>query len=243
MSYLCKLSVLYPLLLSLANAQHEYGSKPPQQPLGTDCLLGPIKLDAVPSCLPSTQDEPWAPWTHRPFCIEHTNYCAFTNAHFQGPNRGVSLIDTRPQKTTNASSGLMSITKMLSSMPHTSPEADDESPSYEVRDIPGKGKGLVATRKIARGEAFMVDYAAVVADAQLPSRVRREQGRELLREAIERLPAADVILNLARSSTDPENVPVAEDVMKTNSFSVEIGGRGYMALFPKIAVRVLLPHA
>jgi hypothetical protein len=85
----------------------------------------------------------------------------------------------------------------------------------------------------------MVDYAAIVADTQFPSRIKRNQGRELLREAIERLPAADVILNLARSSSDLANVPTVEDVMKTNSFSVEIGGKGYMALFPKIAVSVI----
>jgi hypothetical protein len=82
----------------------------------------------------------------------------------------------------------------------------------------------------------MVDYAAVVADSRFPSRVKREQGRQLLREAIERLPGAEEVLNLARSSSDPDNVPVVEDVMKTNSFSVEIAGREYMALFPRIAV-------
>jgi hypothetical protein len=108
-----------------------------------------------------------------------------------------------------------------------------------VQDIPGKGKGLVATRKILRGQVFMVDYAAVVADARFPSRVKRDQGRQLLREAIERLPGAEEVLSLARSSSDPDNVPVVEDVMRTNSFTVEIAGREYMVLFPRIAVSAL----
>jgi hypothetical protein len=54
----------------------------------------------------------------------------------------------------------------------------------------------------------MVDDAAVVADERFPTRVRREQGRQLLREAIERLPMAKEVLSLARSSSDPDDVPV-----------------------------------
>jgi hypothetical protein len=42
---------------------------------------------------------------------------------------------------------------------------------------------------------------------------------------------------------DPDNVPAAEDVIKTNSFQVDIGGKGYMALFPEIAVSGLLNRA
>ncbi|KAL2020097.1 hypothetical protein VTK56DRAFT_8901 [Thermocarpiscus australiensis] len=133
----------------------------------------------------------------------------------------------------------MSITKLLSSRAPATPNTGKASPPYEVRDIPGKGKWLVATRKITRGQVFMVDYswstAAVVADAQFPSRVKRAQGRQLLKEAIKRLPAADTMLTLARSSPDAADVPAAEDVMKTNSFSVDIDGKGYMALFPGIS--------
>ena len=44
------------------------------------------------------------------------------------------------------------------------------------------------------------------------------------------------ILALSRSNPDAEGVPAAEDVMKTNSFTVEVGGRSMMALFPRIAV-------
>jgi hypothetical protein len=182
-------------------------------------------------------DVPWAPWTYRPYCADNTNYCVFTNTDFQGPTRGVSVIDARPSSTGNATSAVTVVADLLSSMPPTPESADDQqSPPYEVRDIPGKGKGLIATRKIPRGRVFMVDYAAVVVDTHLPGRVRRAQGHQLLREAIERLPGAEEVLGLARSSLDPENVPVSEDVMKTNAFSVEIGGRDYMALFPRIAV-------
>jgi len=46
------------------------------------------------------------------------------------------------------------------------------------------------------------------------------------------------VSELSRSNPDTEGVPAAEDVMKTNSFTVDIGGRSMMALFPRIAVGV-----
>ncbi|GAB1312708.1 SET domain-containing protein 5 [Madurella fahalii] len=195
-----------------------------------ECLPGPLQLDNYPPCESVASRS--TPWTHHPYCVENTSYCVFTNANFRGSSRGVSIIDVPSSNTTGVTSTVASIADLLLS---DEPETEQEPPPYEVQDIPGKGKGLVATRKILRGQAFMVDYAALVADTQFPSRVKRDQGRQLLTEAVQRLPAAELILNLARSSSDPDNVPAAEDVMKTNSFSVDIGGKAYMALFPHIA--------
>jgi hypothetical protein len=243
--YLRASAAVYIVLLipSAAGTQNgpQQGAEINQQRLfGTDCLPGPLQLDLYPTCVTATgkdDDPPWAPWTYRPYCADNTNYCVFTNTKFQGGDRGVSVIDVPPSGTENATSAVASIAKLLSSLPPPAPESvDTTSPPYELRDIPGKGKGLIATRKIKRGQVFMVDYAAVVADTKLPGRVRQAQGRKLLTEAIERLPGADEVLSLARSSPDPDNVPAGEDVMTTNSFGVEIDGKGYMALFPKIAV-------
>jgi len=217
---------------------HGVGDIAQQHLLGTGCLLGPFKHDGIPACLTtaSADDaESWAPWSYQPYCPQGTNYCVFTSAEFQGPDRGVSIIDVQPSTSNNATSAVASLAQFLSSAPARE-TAQRPSPPYEMRDIPGKGKGLIATRKIPRGQVLMVDHAAVVADERFPTQVRREHGRQLLREAIERLPMAQEVLSLARSSSDPDNVPAAEDVMKTNSFSVEIGGKAYMALFPRIAV-------
>ncbi|KAL2146809.1 hypothetical protein VTI28DRAFT_2290 [Corynascus sepedonium] len=210
-----------------------------QRMFGTGCLPGPFRFDAYPTCVTaaSEEDAPWAPWTSRPYCADNTSYCAFTNSDFQGPNRGVSIIDVEPSSIKNASLAVTSIAKLLSSPVSAPPpaSADESSPPYEMRDIPGKGNGLIATRKIPRGQVFMVDYAALVVDSQLPGRVRKAQGVELLKEAIERLSGAEEVLSLARSSQEPESVSVYEDVMKTNAFTVEITGKAYMALFPRIA--------
>lgn len=223
---------------SATEIRYGIGDLAQQRLLSNDCLLGPLRHDSIPACVTTASADDadsWAPWSYQPYCPENNNYCVFTSAEFQGPDRGVSIIDVQPSKSDNATSAAASLAQFLSSA-LAREAAQRTSPPYEVRDIPGKGKGLIATRKISRGQVLMIDHAAVVADERFPTRVRREHGRLLLREAIERLPMAQEVLNLARSSSDPDNVPAVEDVMKTNSFSVEIGGRSYMALFPQIAV-------
>lgn len=201
-----------------------------EQPSLLQCRIGPLALDSYPVCAASAVD---APWAHHPYCVEETSYCVFTG-------RGVSIIDEGRAGSASVVPAVSSLAQLLASPAAPAPaESRQKPPPYEVRDIPGKGKGVVATRKISRGEVFMVDDAAIVADSQFPRRVRRDQGRLLLWEAFARLPAADSVLSLARSSPNPASVPAVEDILKTNSFSVDIGGKGYMALFPKIAVRLL----
>ena len=202
-----------------------------------NCLPGPLRHDTLASCVTAS----FAPWTHRPHCPDDdTPYCVHTNARFG--RHGVSVIAVPPARA-NESTTLPAVEALFSS-PSTrdfreeDKIADDHDPPYEIRDIPGKGKGLVATRAIPHGTVLMVDHAVVLADAAFPRRVRRDLGRDMLREAIGRLAPGgeEAVLALARSSADPGVVPAAEDVVKTNSFSVEVGGGNYMALFPRVAV-------
>ncbi|KAK4678735.1 hypothetical protein QC764_310350 [Podospora pseudoanserina] len=244
------------LLLLSGTASANIQSQPPKQhvlpPLRShvnDCLPGPVKHDLLPSCetafvsnetLKSGQEKPW---THTPFCLDTkagTPYCVFTASKFQGPKRGISII---APLSNNASSSLAQIEKLILASPKAKDDfitvgEDLEDPPYALRTIDGKGFGLIATRKIPRGSIFMTDYATLMADKDFAANLRMEQGRLLLSEAVVRLPYPDRVLKLARSSTRPGDVPAAEDVMKTNSFSVEAGGHGYVALFPDVSVRV-----
>lgn len=167
----------------------------------------------------------WAPWTHRPYCAD-TQYCVFTNSMFRG-NHGVSIITT-----SEIAAGSPDLLAKLAGA-GASPSTESLQP-YAMRDVPGKGKGLFATRFIARGEVFMEDYPSVLADVEFPGKVRRDQGQLLLQRAIGQLAQADEVLALARSST--AGAPVQEDVMRTNTFGITVGERSRMALFPKISV-------
>ena len=171
----------------------------------------------------------WGPWTHQPYCANSTEFCVFTNAIFQG-NRGISFITT-PE---TAASSVEVLTALQSSLDPRLVREGVNKP-WEVRDLPGRGKGVVSTRRIAKGEVIMVDYIGALAEADFPSRVKRTEGNNLLQRAMDQLPDPERVLSLARSSKTGS--PVPEDVMRTNTFATEITGRTLMALFPQISVR------
>jgi hypothetical protein len=116
---------------------------------------------------------------------------------------------------------------------------------YEVRDVPGKGKGAVATRRIAKGMAVLVEGVRVLAGVEYPAEVGRGEVRGLLGEAVGRLGEPGEVLGLVRGSGKGDNRDgvggVVEDIMVTNSFGVVVGGKEYMGLFVDAAVSLLSP--
>lgn len=202
----------------------------------------------------------WAPWTHPPVCA-NSSFCLYTNAAFQN-GRGFNIITT-PKALASAQGQLelaftapplasavdgdggssqegarvdgasMWVMSDKNSSAAGTPVVLRSARGWEVQTIPGKGKGVVATRRIRRGETVMVDYAAVLAAVEFPGRVTRAQGNEILDRAASRLRNPERVLELGRSST--AGAPVMEDVMRTNSFSVAIDGEAYMGLFPAVS--------
>ncbi|KAK3370927.1 hypothetical protein B0T24DRAFT_594799 [Lasiosphaeria ovina] len=238
------------------------------------CLPGPLQHATHPPC-PATfhldsnsvqSESASEPWTHRPYCPDPepdskhktTAYCVFTNATFRrgrglsviapalGPDTGTAATDSGLARAVGQALVAIAASSATTGASDYSDENDQPPVPYAVQPIPGKGLGLVATRRIRRGSVLMVDGAAVLADAAFPGRVRRATGQELLAAAIDRLSSPEDVLGLARSRDytggasadavgEEVDARVAEDVVKTNSFSVEVGGVAVMALFPRIA--------
>ncbi|KAK0740382.1 hypothetical protein B0T18DRAFT_303994, partial [Schizothecium vesticola] len=177
-----------------------------------------------------------------PYCPPETKYCVHTHADFG--RVGVSLITISSTKGENSKDAALagSPLQYLESIfdpafhPRRAMKSEMLIPPFAVRDLPGKGKGVVATSPIARGTVLIVEQAAVVADSAFPMSVKREVGRRMLQAGTMAKNGGErAISELSRSNPDAEGVPAAEDVMKTNSFTVDIGGRSVMALFPRIA--------
>lgn len=178
----------------------------------------------------------WAPWTHRPYC-PGTKYCVFTNSRFGGgEERGVSIITTEGNISRS-----VDLLEEAFIAPHPRIEAGNGSQvlPWVVEDVPGKGKGVIATHMIRRGEAFMVDPASLMAAADLMKQVTGAQGSMLFATAIDQLPNPQTVMSLARGNKAATSV--AEDVVKTNTFAVTLNGVRYMALFPEISVSKGLP--
>ena len=237
-------------------------TSPPDAPQWIGCLPGPLKHKDHVSCTSFVADDDgydtvlvgssqWAPWSHRPYCVDGSDkkeYCVFTNTSFPRPGQGISIITT-PERA-------LSIAKAFNYPAH--PASLDNDPPYEIREIPGKGKGVVATRRIPKGTNLMVDYAALLADESFMLKVKRAEGRRLMTRSVIRLANnKKEVLGLARSRTDMdlgenwekmagvEEVikradqevlgAVIEDIYKTNSFSM--GGDDFTvaAVFPRIS--------
>ena len=241
------------LVSRLALAGSAGGDEDLQKVMSWDgCLPGPLShQDHTPCTTGADIDDSafdpaaFQPWTYKPYCPEETSYCVYTNSRYG--NHGVSLIalpfDKAPSPDQSTSVRYIEVLLASTSLPKEQQRpstlaVEPEDKPYEIRDIPGKGKGVIATRRIPRGTVLIVEHALVIADSAFPSRVRKVLGREMLQRAMARLGKGGEasILDLARSSRDPQGVPAAEDVMKTNSFTVKIAEKSHMALFPRVAV-------
>lgn len=241
-----------------------HGSEDAQAPLHSHehvhpwrgCLPGPLQHPSHPICEinlnetasnePSTIENEFAPWTHRPYCAPEISYCVFTNAQYPTPDKGVSIVANPDDPTTGSSLSALADLFLSTASTASGTAKPPTAPAYKITPLPGRGLGLIATRRITQGEVLMIDHAALVADSAFPSRVKRELGRSLFERAIGRLSAETrgEVMKLARSGDEDgckkENVNV-EDVVKTNSFTVTVGGGSYMVLFPRVAVSEHIP--
>lgn len=221
-----------------------YPPKSPTHPTLTTCL--------PPSLPPNSNPLTYHPWTHPPHCIPSPSspnpnsppfYCVYTNAH-----HNLSIITTPDE----ASTTLNPLRHPLTA-PFFAPDKLMLPRPYEVRDVPGKGKGAVATRRIGKGMAVLVEGVRVLAGVEYPADVGRVEVRVLLGEAVGRLGAPGEVLGLVRGGGrkggngeeeeegEGDGVGgVMEDVMVTNSFGVVVGGKEYMGLFVDAAVSLPL---
>ncbi|KAK0614588.1 hypothetical protein B0T14DRAFT_557797 [Immersiella caudata] len=214
------------------------------------CLPGPFtRPDQVPclgdpSLLPhiargsAALSTSHPPWTHIPFCPDQTDYCVFTHNAFHQWGVSILGIPAAKAKTVNETSSIPFVESLFLSNPGLiTKKLEQKDPPFEIIDIPNKGKGVIATRNIKRGTVIMVDQAVMLVETVFPQKVTRPLGREMLNEGMARLSeeGSEVARALARSGKVQDEISRAEDIIKTNAFSVTLGGRAYMALFPLVS--------
>ncbi|KJR87495.1 uncharacterized protein SPSK_01700 [Sporothrix schenckii 1099-18] len=202
----------------------------------------------------------WSPWTHLPVCARAsqegdeeeeedddddemedddgddedgngddapTQFCVYTN-HRHGIG-GLSIVTT--PETAAASMAVWD-----EALPAPPELARNASLAYTVVDVPGRGKGVVATRRIRQYEAFMVDYAALAVDLRVAGgAVPRDEGYRLLGTAAGQVSDPARVLGLAQTNTVARH-PV-ENVLRSNAFHTALGANAddHMALYPDLA--------
>ena len=220
------LLAFFPCLAQLALACQP--SFPVHFPLGSPGLEVTCPLPVDDTQTQTGWPSRGSPWTHRPECEHSTDrtgkYCVYTNSDHG--SRGWSIV-TSPEIAAESVS-------LLRKPLNTSLLGNSHDAPYKLVDIPGKGKGLVATRAIKQYEEIMVDYATILVDIAFPAKVPASLGYRLLHAAVDRLSDPSSVLELERSDGHAQDA--VENILRTNSFHTPVGGVPHIALYPTVSV-------
>ncbi|KAF9877276.1 hypothetical protein CkaCkLH20_04976 [Colletotrichum karsti] len=164
------------------------------------------------------------PWTHPRQCVDAAHgpedqFCAYTAAT-SGPY-GVSVVAV-PEHAAH----------FAGFVADTYQHALQDTP-YNVVEIPGKGRGVVATRLIKKDEPILADYAILVVDSRVMLSLTEEDSNALLRLATDRLAKPHRVYDGARAHPEHD---IVLDVLATNAFSLDVENESYYRLFPEIAL-------
>lgn len=181
----------------------------------------------------------WAPWSHPPYCVVPANWenstsrlCVFTAANFRG-NNGISLL-VAPEVAASIADRLDDSVIPPGHRDHrASPLSRDPDMSYTVEDLPGRGKGVVATRKIRKWETVLLDFPAVIVQRDYYSALNKNQKETMLWKMINQLPEAQrsEVLSLSHD----KDGDMIQGILRSNVFSVDLAEIPF-ALYPRGSV-------
>ncbi|KAI4650673.1 hypothetical protein J4E93_003030 [Alternaria ventricosa] len=215
--------------------------------LDIDNLLQP---DLQQNLHTPSEDHPHAPWSHKPYCVTSTylptlgqKYCVYTS-NTTGPH-GLSLIF--PPKSAHLASEYLDDNPLDNFLA----QKDAErlylgGQPWKIVDIPGKAKGVVATRRIKMYETFMVDQAAVVVDMGAEKALTEAENKKLMKRAVNQLLVPAMIRDMSsahagkshggeNNGDDEEGGSLEEAIMKTNAYGSTVAEVSSRALYPLIS--------
>ncbi|KAL2268292.1 hypothetical protein VTJ83DRAFT_3138 [Remersonia thermophila] len=211
--------------------------------------MSKLQSDPHHSTCPTPTD--FSPWLQQPFCLDPADSddsgppdCVFTSASFRG-NQGVSIITT-PELAASMVEYLddsQVSAELKWHMINDEQLNGNKTRGYTIRDMPGRGKGAVAIRKLARHETVMVGFPAFIVrlDFLNDGRYTERQQRLMMKKAVHQLHPEQQrsIMSLARSTGGE---PIL-DVLRTNGFGIDIGGAQHLAVFVDGSVCRLVPKS
>jgi len=153
------------------------------------------------------------------------NFCVYTRQKFSN-GRGISIF-TRP----HIAEKFASLAPLYD--PSTLNGINNADGPWYTKSLPGKGTGMLAKHDLKRGDLITAFTPVLLVH---PEKYLSTLAREaLLRKAIGQLPVAtrDAYLNLATIYGDPTTI--VQDVLKANTFEVQVGGEMHLAIFPETA--------
>ncbi|KAK0742576.1 hypothetical protein B0T21DRAFT_361710 [Apiosordaria backusii] len=254
----------FTLTINLVQALQTLCPNPLLSPLSAPPKQSPLLVDDETSSL----DIPNLPWTHRPLCstsfsaIPGEKFCVFSSSSYN-LGAGVSFL-TSPETAAGLVGAIDTAGDQWAERRHFKPQEENQHADlpYAIVSIPGKGKGVIATKKINRFETIMRSFPAMIADNVFFPREEEEEAgvkfkvteggtrkatpageavegkgfvkaRKYYQRALEQLGDRQRVLSLARSRKG--EMHVLEDVIRTNAFGMTVNGRDCKGLYPEIA--------
>lgn len=167
------------------------------------------------------------------------SYCVYANPSFAA-NRGIALISDGD--TANALANLAIFVDLANAQAAdllSTANINIRSQSIDTREIPGKGRGLVALRPVHRGEQIMAYTPALVIHRAFVDDLSRAQQLELLRDAVSHLPTRTRVVfwkQLGQTHEADDN-DILEIVMN-NSFNLPLSlfGANFIGNFPEVSM-------
>jgi hypothetical protein len=168
-------------------------------------------------------------WSHEPFCTGPTwdddsnpdkQFCVYTSSKYRN-GRGISILST-PK---------VAMQIALSRAFKLPPTQLDRFPSFEARELPGRGIGLYANETIRTGETILVDQPIFIV-IESAYRVFSEHDQEFLQwKALLQMPRSgqQVTRSLAKNGTGDEIM----DILQTNGFVQSYAGVPHVHLIPE----------
>lgn len=199
-----------------------------------DASICPLLVDDVTS----SQTGEWKPWTLPPTCAyplvkSGEKYCVFT---YHGFRDGLSIsLMTSPQTAADVVALLEDPNpQWYEPSPAVPAPEGDEVPPYVVVDVPGRGKGVIATRDIRKGEVVIAEPATMISMAP-PRGILPRRLDILAHTGFENLAQAQ-----KKRVSEMATLPGHDFVwgrFDTNAFSVYLAGReDHRGLFPEVGV-------
>lgn len=157
-------------------------------------------------------------------------FCVSSSPSFAG-DRGLSVITTPDRMHTVLSTPSL-VCANTASPQRTS--SYPRGPAFEEREIPGKGRGLISTRELHRGDSIFAWPPVLLVDSDLTDDLEPDQWISLESNAVDKLPLStrEKVWDLyGESNTYPIN-----DRIDSNAFEIEVDDHLYFALYPETAV-------
>jgi hypothetical protein len=175
-------------------------------------------------------DNPHFPWSYAPICTESlpdlgSKLCVYTNTSFSN-GRGISIFTTP-----SIASEFANLPAFQDPTTLQEKNINTNSGVWTTTSLPGRGIGMLASKPLKFGDRITAYTPALL--AHLESDLGTLEREKYFRLAVSQLPSAtqNDFLNLSYVYGD-ERIR-AQDIVKANTFQLQLGESNHLAVFPE----------